>query len=57
MGQGLRDDSRQTVTAQQPSLNTTRLIEGDMDDASVILHIGDVSYARGYAAVVGGATK
>ena len=52
MGQGQRDDTKQPVTGQLPSLNTTRLIMRDINHTDVLLHIGDVSYARGYAGVV-----
>ena len=50
MGNGQEDDSRQVVTGQQPSLNTTRRVEGE-PSVDVVMHIGDISYARGYASV------
>ena len=50
MGNGQQDDSQQVVTGQQPSLNTTRNIEGEAS-VDVVMHIGDISYARGYASV------
>ncbi len=53
MGNGQLDDSRQVITKQQPALNTTRLVTDQIDQTDVILHIGDISYARGYASVVG----
>ena len=52
MGQGQRDDTQQPKTGQFPSLNTTRLVQGEASKANLILHIGDISYARGYAGVV-----
>ncbi|XP_064404192.1 uncharacterized protein LOC135349586 [Halichondria panicea] len=51
MGNGQPDDSRQTVTGQQPALNTTKLVLGQLDRTDLVLHIGDISYARGYASV------
>lgn len=51
MGNGQQDDSRQVITAQQPSLNTTRNVEGELSSTDVVMHIGDISYARGYASV------
>ena len=51
MGNGQEDDSRQVVTGQQPSLNTTRRVMGEVDTTDVVMHIGDISYARGYASV------
>ena len=52
MGQGQPDDSTQPIVGQLPSLNTTRLIQKELDRTDVVLHIGDISYARGYAGVV-----
>ena len=52
MGNAQIDDSRQAVKQQQPALNTTRLVENQIDETDVVLHIGDISYARGYASVV-----
>ena len=51
MGNGQEDDSRQVVHGQQPSLNTTRRVKGEISSTDVVLHIGDISYARGYASV------
>lgn len=52
MGNGQPDDSRQVVTGQQPALNTTKLVLGQLNRTDLVLHIGDISYARGYASVV-----
>eukprot|EP00731_Ephydatia_muelleri_P019789 Em0012g614a len=52
MGNGQVDDSLQIMTAQQPALNTTNLIYSQIDQTDLVLHIGDISYARGYASVV-----
>ncbi len=52
MGNGQPDDSRQVVTGQQPALNTTKLVLGQLYRTDLVLHIGDISYARGYASVV-----
>ncbi len=54
MGNGQPDDSRQVVTGEQPALNTTKLVLGQLDRTDLVLHIGDISYARGYASVVSG---
>eukprot|EP00731_Ephydatia_muelleri_P019818 Em0012g643a len=51
MGNGQVDDSLQIMTAQQPALNTTNLIYSQIDQTDLVLHIGDISYARGYASV------
>ena len=52
MGNGQPDDSRQVITGQQPALNTTKLVMNQLNETDVVLHIGDISYARGYASVV-----
>eukprot|EP00731_Ephydatia_muelleri_P019794 Em0012g619a len=56
MGNGQVDDSLQIMTAQQPALNTTNLIYSQIDQTDLVLHIGDISYARGYASVCGRCT-
>ena len=53
MGEAQSDGSLQPIRSQVPSLKTTRLIESDMPMIDLVLHIGDISYARGYAGVVG----
>ena len=52
MGSGQVDQSLQVIRAQQPALNTTRLVLNQIDQTDLVLHIGDISYARGYASVV-----
>ena len=53
MGNGQEDDSQQVVRGQQPSLQTTFGLKREviLASAGVVLHIGDISYARGYASV------
>lgn len=52
MGNGQPDDSRQIIHGQQPALSTTALVASRLDNTDLVLHIGDISYARGYASVV-----
>ena len=53
MGCGEEDDSLFLVEDIQPhSFDTTDLIQEMLDDIDFVLHIGDVSYARGFSAVV-----
>ena len=52
MGNGQVDDSQQVTKEQQPALNTTRLLNQYLDKTDLVLHIGDTSYANGYASVV-----
>lgn len=35
-----------------PSMNTTARIKQELDKVDFVLHIGDMSYAQGYAAIV-----
>ena len=53
MGCGEPDDSYQMET-EQPSMNTTNLIQEKLDDIDFVMHIGDMSYALGYSSVVRG---
>ena len=52
MGIGQVDQSLQVIRAQQPALNTTHLVLNQINQTDLVLHIGDISYARGYASVV-----
>ena len=52
MGEAQSDGSLQPIHSQVPSLQTTGLIKSDMPMIDLVLHIGDISYARGYAGVV-----
>ena len=51
MGNGMVDESLQHWE-QQPSLKTTKLISQRISETDIVLHIGDMSYAVGYAAEV-----
>lgn len=35
-----------------PSMNTTYRMKGELDNVDFVMHIGDMSYAQGYAAIV-----
>ena len=52
MGEAQNDGSLQPIYSQVPSLQTTHLVESDMPMIDLVLHIGDISYARGYVGVV-----
>ena len=52
MGEAQPDDTVQPIPAQPPSLNTTSRVQKELNDIDIVLHIGDISYARGYAGVV-----
>lgn len=55
MGCGEEDGSFFLLNSIQPdSFNTTHMILQEMDHGSVdfILHLGDISYARGFSSVV-----
>ncbi len=53
MGCGQIDDTLFLVEDIQPhSFDTTDLIQTMLDDIDFVLHIGDISYARGFSAVV-----
>ena len=52
MGRGFVDGSQHVYTRQQPSLNTTAHVISENNVTDVVLHIGDISYAEGYASVV-----
>ena len=52
MGVGQVDQSLKAIRAQQPALNTIRLVLNQINWTDLVLHIGDISYARGYASVV-----
>ena len=53
MGCGEVDDSFFIKEDIQPdSMGTTGLISEMLDDIDFVFHIGDISYARGFSAVV-----
>lgn len=55
MGCGELDESFFIKEDIQPdSMNTTDLIYEMVDNISFVFHIGDMSYARGFSAVVSG---
>ena len=53
MGHGEIDDTRQVLKLEQPSLDTTRNLVREMSGYDLLLHVGDLSYADGYEAIVG----
>ena len=52
MGGTQPDDALQSIIAQLPPLKTKRHVQKELNDTDIVLHIGDISYARGYAGVV-----
>ena len=53
MGCGEVDDSLFLIEDIQPnSLTTTNILQKQLENISFVLHIGDISYARGFSAVV-----
>ncbi|XP_064383549.1 uncharacterized protein LOC135332138 [Halichondria panicea] len=48
MGHGLKDDTRQVLKLEQPSLNTTKNLISEMGAHDLIIDVGDISYADGY---------
>ena len=52
MGGTQPDDAFQPLPAQPPPLKTKRRVQKELNDTDIVLHIGDISYARGYAGVV-----
>ena len=52
MGNGHLDNTWQVIRQQPGALNTTAILKSLVDKTDVVFHIGDISYARGYANVV-----
>ncbi len=52
MGHGLKDDTRQVLKLEQPSLNTTKNLISEMGAHDLIIDVGDISYADGYEPIV-----
>ena len=52
IGHGEYDDSREVLPYEQPALNTTSRIMGELNNTDIIINIGDLAYADGYAAEV-----
>ena len=50
MGSAHYDGTFQVIGAEPGALTTTAILEGTTAD--LVFHIGDISYARGYANVV-----
>uniref|UniRef100_A0A1X7U7G6 Purple acid phosphatase n=1 Tax=Amphimedon queenslandica TaxID=400682 RepID=A0A1X7U7G6_AMPQE len=51
MGEAQVDDTLQPIHAQPPAINNTNLMAKEVNERDLVLHIGDISYARGYAGV------
>lgn len=54
LGHGEYDDSRQVLKLEQPSINTTKHLIQEINSSDLVIHVGDLSYADGYEAVVSG---
>ena len=54
MGNGHEDGTWQVIRQQPGALNTSRMLKGLVPETDLVFHIGDISYARGYANVVSG---
>ncbi len=52
LGHGEIDDTKQVLRDEEPSLNTTRRLVEEMEYQDLVLHIGDICYAEGFAATV-----
>ena len=52
MGNGQPDNSWQVNENAPSAWNTTQRVLSQIDETDVVLHIGDISYAMGYASVV-----
>ena len=52
MGHGAFDDTRQVLKLEQPSIETTKHLVGEMDSHDLLLHVGDLAYADGYEPIV-----
>ena len=52
MGNGQPDYSWQLKGNALSAWNTTQRVLSQIDQTDVVLHIGDISYAMGYASVV-----
>ena len=54
MGNGHVDGTWQVIREQPGAVNTSRMLRGLVNQTDVVFHIGDISYARGFANVVSG---
>lgn len=52
MGNAHHDGASQVIRCQQDALSTVQRIQNELDETDLVLHLGDISYARGYASVV-----
>ena len=54
MGEAQVDDTLRPlyIHAEPPAINNTNLIAKEVNERDLVLHIGDISYAIGYAGVV-----
>jgi len=52
MGHGELDDTKQVLKLEPPALDTTRNLIREMDQHDFVFHVGDLSYADGYEAIV-----
>ena len=50
------DNSSEVIHTEPPSLNTTKRLIADAGDYDFVMHIGDISYAEGFASTVSGST-
>lgn len=46
------DDSSELIHTEPPSLSTTKRLVADAGDYDFVMHIGDISYAEGFASTV-----
>ncbi|CAI8008589.1 Probable inactive purple acid phosphatase 27 [Geodia barretti] len=51
MGNGHVDGTWQVIREQPGAVNTSRMLRGLVNQTDVVFHIGDISYARGFANV------
>ena len=52
MGEAQQDDTQQPDPSQPGAISTTNHVKDQVNAIDMVLHIGDISYARGYAGVV-----
>ena len=52
MGEAQQDDTLQPIAPEPGAINTTNCVKGQVDAIDMVLHIGDISYADGYAGAV-----
>ena len=52
LGHGSMDDNQEILHDEPPSLITTKRLVADADGYDLVMHIGDISYAEGFAGTV-----